>query len=82
MNASPFSSKGDELDYDDYITLNEDIMVTPIYRFAEIVQATSKLIKSLKGGKTYQVKVRAIKKVNKTTFYGKWTAIKSLKVKS
>lgn len=42
---------------------------------------TSKLIKSLKGGKTYQVKVRAYKKVNGTTYYGAWTAIKKLKVK-
>lgn len=42
---------------------------------------TSKLLKSLKGGKTYQVKVRAYKKVSGTTHYGAWTAIKSIKVK-
>ena len=42
---------------------------------------TSKLLKKLKAGKTYQVKVRAFKKVNGTTYTGAWTAIKSLKVK-
>ena len=42
---------------------------------------TSKTFTSLKGGKTYQVKVRAYKKVDGTTYYGAWTAIKSLKVK-
>ena len=45
------------------------------------VTGTSKLIKKLKGGKTYQVKVRAFKKVNGTTYYGAYTSIKSLKVK-
>ena len=43
---------------------------------------TSKTYTSLKGGKTYQVKVRAYKKVDGTTYYGAWTAIKSLKVKN
>ena len=42
---------------------------------------TSKTFKKLKGGKYYQVKVRAYKKVNGTTYYGAWTAIKSLKAK-
>ena len=42
---------------------------------------TSKLIKKLKGGKTYQIKVRAFKKVSGTTYYGAWTTVKSLKVK-
>ena len=42
---------------------------------------TSKLIKSLKGGKTYQVKVRAFKKVNGTTYYGNYSVIKTIKVK-
>ena len=42
---------------------------------------TSKLIKSLKGGKTYQVKVRAYKKVSGTTYTGAWTSVKTVKVK-
>ena len=42
---------------------------------------TSKTFKKLKGGKYYQVKVRAYKKVSGTNYYGAWTAIKSLKVK-
>ena len=45
------------------------------------VTGTSKLLKSLKGGKTYQVRVKAFKKVDGTTYEGAWTAIKSLKVK-
>ncbi|MCR4709032.1 MAG: leucine-rich repeat protein [Clostridiales bacterium] len=45
------------------------------------VTGTSKLIKSLKGGKTYQVRVKAFKTVNGTNYEGAWTAIKSLKVK-
>ncbi|MBQ4468462.1 MAG: fibronectin type III domain-containing protein [Firmicutes bacterium] len=45
------------------------------------ITGTSKLIKKLKGGKTYQVRVRAIKTVSGKKYTGKWTAIKSLKVK-
>ncbi|MCR4709038.1 MAG: fibronectin type III domain-containing protein [Clostridiales bacterium] len=45
------------------------------------VTGTSKTFDKFKGGKTYQVKVRAYKKVKGTTYYGAWTAIKSLKVK-
>ena len=45
------------------------------------VNGTYKLLKSLKGGKTYQVKVRALKTVSGTNYYGAWTSIKSLKVK-
>ena len=42
---------------------------------------TSKTIKDLKKGKTYQVKVRAYKKVNGKTYYGKFSDIKTVKVK-
>ena len=42
---------------------------------------TSKVLKSLKGGKTYQVKIRAYKKVSGTTYYGSWSAVKAKKVK-
>lgn len=42
---------------------------------------TYKTIKNLKAGKTYQVKVRAYKKVNGKTYYGKFSEIKSVKVK-
>ena len=45
------------------------------------VTGTSKLFKSLKGGKTYQVKVRAHKKVSGKNYYGAWTSVKSIKVK-
>ncbi len=45
------------------------------------VTGTSKLIKKLKGGKTYQVRVRAYKVVSSKTYTGAWTAIKKLKVK-
>ena len=37
----------------------------------------SKVIKSLTKGKKYQVKIRAIKKVGTTTYYGKWSLIKT-----
>ncbi len=42
---------------------------------------TYKSISNLKTGKTYQVKVRAYKKVNGKTYYGKFSAIKSITVK-
>ena len=42
---------------------------------------TSKLLKNLTAGKTYQVKVRAYKKVSGTTYKGAWTAVKEFKVK-
>ena len=45
------------------------------------VTGISKLIKNLKGGKTYQVRVRAVKTVSGKKYTGKWTAIKKLKVK-
>ena len=45
------------------------------------VTGTYKLLKSLKGGKTYQVKVRALKTVDGKNYFGAWTSVKSLKVK-
>ncbi|MBO5995253.1 MAG: S8 family serine peptidase [Firmicutes bacterium] len=42
---------------------------------------TSYTIKSLKAGKTYQVKVRAFKKVSGTTYYGKWSSTATAEVK-
>ncbi len=45
------------------------------------VKGTSKLLKSLKGGKTYQVKVRAFKKVGAKTYYGAWCKVKAKKVR-
>ena len=45
------------------------------------VVSTLKRLKFLKGGKTYQVKVRALKTMSGTNYYGAWTSIKSLKVK-
>ncbi len=41
---------------------------------------TSYTIKSLKAGKTYQVKVRAFKKVSGTTYYGKWSTTATAEV--
>ena len=42
---------------------------------------TSATVKNLKSGKTYEVKVRAFKKVNGTNYYGAWSAVKKIKVK-
>ena len=42
---------------------------------------TSKLIKNLKKGKTYQVRVQAYKTVSGVTYAGSWSSIKSIKVK-
>ena len=42
---------------------------------------TAKTIKKLKSGKTYQVKVRAYKKVDDTTYIGAWSEIMTVKVK-
>ena len=44
-------------------------------------KGTEKTIGKLKKGKTYQVKVRAFKKVNGTTYYGAWSSTKTKKVK-
>lgn len=43
--------------------------------------STSRTIKNLKKGKTYQVKVRAYKKVSGKTYYGAFSEVKSAKVK-
>jgi hypothetical protein len=45
------------------------------------VKKTSYTIGKLKKGKTYQIQVRAYKKVSKTTYYGAWSATKSKKTK-
>lgn len=42
---------------------------------------SSKIIKSLKSGKNYTVKVRGIKKKNNTVTYGNWSTSKTVKVK-
>ncbi len=39
-----------------------------------------KTIKNLKSGKTYTVKVRIIKNMNGSTYHGKWSAAKKIKV--
>ena len=39
----------------------------------------TKTIKSLKTGKKYQIKVRAYKKVNGTTYYGAWSKVATTK---
>lgn len=41
----------------------------------------SKTIKKLKAKKKYYVRVRAYKKQNKKTYYGKWSKIKAVKIK-
>ncbi len=43
--------------------------------------STSKTVKGLKSGKKYTVKVRAYKKVNGKTYYGSYSAAKTVKVK-
>lgn len=44
-------------------------------------KGTYKLLKSLKGGKSYQVKVRAYKIVSGSGYYGNWTKVKTCTVK-
>lgn len=43
--------------------------------------ARTKTIKKLKKGKRYQIKVRAYKKVNGTTYYGVWSKVKTVTTK-
>ena len=43
--------------------------------------ATASTVKKLKSGKTYQVKVRAFKKVSGKTYNGAWSKVKKVKVK-
>ena len=40
-----------------------------------------RVVKGLKAGKTYQVKVRTYKKINGENWYGEWSVVKSVKVK-
>ena len=35
----------------------------------------------IKKDKTYYVKVRTYKKINRKTYYGKWSGIKKIKIK-
>ena len=44
-------------------------------------KGTYKLLKSLKGGKSYQVEVRAYKIVSGSGYYGNWTKVKTCTVK-
>ena len=41
----------------------------------------STVIKSLKKGATYSVKVRGYKKVSGVTYYSQWSAVKKVKIK-
>ena len=45
------------------------------------VKGTSKSLTNLKAGKTYQVRVRAYKRVNGETYYGAWTGVRAGKVR-
>lgn len=45
------------------------------------VSSTKKVVKNLKKGKKYQVKVRPYTTVSDKTVYGKWTAVKTIKCK-
>ena len=42
---------------------------------------TTYTIKKLRKGVTYYVKVRTYKKINSVNVYGKWSAIKKVKIK-
>ena len=44
-------------------------------------KGTYKLLKNLKAGKSYQVEVRAFKKVSGVTYYGDWSTAKTFTVK-
>ncbi|MBQ4361317.1 MAG: fibronectin type III domain-containing protein [Lachnospiraceae bacterium] len=48
---------------------------------SKISSATRVTVKKLKSGKTYQVKVRAFKKVSGKTYNGAWSKVKKVKVK-
>ena len=51
-------------------------------KWTKVTSANKKVIlKKLKSGKKYQVKVRAFTKSNGTRTYGKWSAIKTVKIK-
>ena len=45
------------------------------------VKKTSAVLKKLKSGRTYYVKVRAFKKVNNTRIYGKYSTVKKVRVR-
>lgn len=45
------------------------------------VKKTSAVLKKLRSGRTYYVKVRAFKKVNGTRIYGKYSAVKKVRVR-
>ena len=45
------------------------------------VNKNVRIVKNLKKGKTYQVKVRVYKKINGKNWYGKWSTVKNVKVK-
>lgn len=44
-------------------------------------KTTSTTLKKLKKGKTYYVRVRAYKTVNGTTYYGKYSSVKKVRIK-
>ena len=55
---------------------------TSTWKYKYVSSSTySKTLTGLKSGKTYQVRVRAYKKVSGTTYYGSWSSIKTVKVK-
>lgn len=45
------------------------------------VNKNVRIVKKLKKGKTYQVKVRTYKKINGKNWYGKWSDVRSVKVR-
>lgn len=48
---------------------------------SENVKKTSAVLKKLRSGRTYYVKVRAFKKVNGTKIYGKYSAVQKVRVR-
>ena len=46
------------------------------------LKGTSKKVAKLKAGKTYYVRVRTFKTVNKKKYYSNWTAVKAVKTKA
>ncbi len=68
---------GYELQYSTDKNFKKDVKKVTINK----TKTTSKTIKKLKSKKTYYVRIRTFKKVNKAKVYSKWSGKKSVKVK-
>ncbi|MCR5141167.1 MAG: NEAT domain-containing protein [Ruminococcus sp.] len=74
-------AKGGVTGYKVQIALNKKFTKSKKTYTVKKASAASKTITKLKSGKKYFVRVRAYKTVGKKTYYGKYSAIKTVKVK-